>query len=247
MRRTTSSNRLARSLVALAAFGLAACAERQHALTYRLTVTVSDNGRQISGSTVRGEDWVPSQIGGDNVPLMHETRGDAIVLPVRGRLLVVTLAGWDKPQCTGPRDAQGCTRRGDWSPQAPKTETVGAREAWSWRAPAGPDGRASLAVGQLPVLVTFDGAPSLASVRVVDAAHLDAVFGPGVSVQAATVEATTGPVTRAAASALPFLAQSPSGMQSCWLADEPPKQLSPGEEVKNPDLGDCVWNSLFTE
>ena len=234
-------------MAALALLGLGGCGERQHAQTYRLTVTLSDNGRPISGSAVRSEDWVPASIGGDNVALNHQVRGDAIVLPVRGRLLVVTLAGWDKPQCTGPADPQRCRRRDDWTPQAPRSEIVGAREVWSWRAPRGPGGVASLGPGQLPVLVTFAGPPSFANVRVVDAADLDAAFGPGVRFQSATVSPTTDAVTRSARQALPFLGDAQPGMQSCWLADEPPAHLLPGERVKNPDLGDCVWPSLFTE
>ena len=223
------------------------CAKPQHALTYRLTVTVSDNGRPVSGSVVRSEDWTPNQTGGDNVPLQENTRGDAIVLPVRGRLLVVTLAGWDKPSCTGPRDPQGCTRRGDWSPQAPPdSPTVADQSVWPWKAPPGPGGRASFVASQLPVLVSFDGAPSLATVKVVDAAHLDAAFGPGVQVQSATVEQTGDAVTRGVAAALPFLATPDPQMQECILADPPPNP-PPGAKLKNPDLGDCVWNSLFTQ
>src|SRR5580704_10892924 len=138
----------------LALAGLGACARPQHALTYRLTVTISDNGRPVSGSVVRSEDWAPGEIGGDNVPLQHTVHGDALVLPIRGRLLVVTLAGWDKPSCTGSSDPQGCTRRGDWSPQAaPPDATVGQTGAWPWKATAGPDGAASLTAAQLPVLV----------------------------------------------------------------------------------------------
>jgi hypothetical protein len=65
------------------------------------------------------------------------------------------------------------------SPQAPPdSPTVADQSAWAWKAPPGPDGRASFAASQLPVLVSFDGAPSLATVKVVDAAHLDAAFGP---------------------------------------------------------------------
>jgi hypothetical protein len=103
------------------------CAKPQHALTYRLTVTVSDNGRPVSGSVVRSEDWTPNQVGGDNVPLQHNARGDAIVLPIRDRLLVVTMAGWDKPSCTCPSDPQGCTQRGDWTPQAAPPDATRAR------------------------------------------------------------------------------------------------------------------------
>jgi hypothetical protein len=230
----------------LAGLALVACAPPQHPLTYRLTVTVSDNGRPISGSVVRSEGWVASQVGGDNVALNHETRGEAIVLPIRGRLLVVTLGGWDKPRCTGPRDPQGCLKRGDWTPQATKAEIVGAHETWSWKAAPGADGRANLAVDQLPILVTFDGPPSLANVKVVDAAHLDAVFGVGVRLESAVVQPTNEGVSRGVAAALPFVAHPPSGLQSCILAD-PPAHLSPGEQVKNPDLGDCVTASLFTE
>jgi hypothetical protein len=241
---------MSRTSTKLAVFALAAlsaCAKPQHALTYRLSLTVSDNGRPVSGSVVRSEDWTANQIGGDNVPLQENTRGDAIVLPVRGRLLVVTLAGWDKPNCTGPRDPQGCTRRGDWSPQAPPgSPTVADQGAWPWKAAPGPDGRASFSASQLPVLLTFDGPPSLATVRVVDAAHLDAAFGPGVLVRSVVVQQTADSVTRGVAAALPFLATPDPQMQECILADPPPN-LPPGAKLKNPDLGDCVWNSLFTQ
>jgi hypothetical protein len=223
------------------------CSKPQHALTYRLTVTVSDNGRPVSGSVVRSEDWVPSQIGGDNVPLNHETRGDAIVLPLRERLLVVTLGGWDKPDCTGPRDPRGCHKSDDWTPQAAKNEIVGAREVWSWKVPPGPDGRASLGPGQLPILITFAGPLSLASVRVVDATHLDEAFGAGVRFESASVEATTAGVTRGVTAVLPVAAAQPAGLQSCILAASPPAHLGPGEQAKNPDLGDCVTTSLFTK
>ena len=103
-----------------------------------------------------------------------------------------------------------------------------------------------MASSQLPVLVTFDGAPSLATVKVVDAAHLDAIFGPGVQVQSAAVEQTGDAVTSGVASALPFLSTPDPQMQDCILADPPPN-LPPGAKLKNPDLGDCVWNSLFTQ
>lgn len=222
------------------------CAKAEHALTYRLTVTVSDNGRPVSGSVVRSEDWVPNQVGGDNVPLMHEVKGDAIVLPVRGRLLVVTLAGWDKLACTGPGDPQGCRKSDDWSPQAAAPATVGAPGVWAWKAPAGADGKASLAASQLPVLVTFDGAPSLAAVRVVDATRFADSFGPGVRLQSATVERTGDGVTRGVADALPFL-RNPGPQMQEYILEKPPPPPPPGAQVANPDLGDCVWNSLFTQ
>ncbi len=226
---------------------LLGCARPQHALTYRLTVTVSDSGRPVSGSAVRSEDWSPAEIGGDNVPLQHTVHGDAIVLPIRGRLLVVTMAGWDKPSCTGPVDPQGCTRRGDWTPQAaPADATTGQSGAWPWIAAPGPGGAASLTTRQLPVLVTFDGAPSTGSVRVVDAAHLDAAFGPGVRVVSASAAPSTEVVTRGIAVALPFLHTPDPQMQDCILADPAPNP-PPDARLKNPSLGDCVWNSLFTE
>jgi hypothetical protein len=224
---------------------LAGCARPEHALTYRLTVTLSDNGRPVTGSVVRSEDWTPNQVGGANVPLQHNARGDAIVLPVRGGLLVVTMAGWDKPACTGPRDPQRCRKADDWSPQAAAPATVGDPGVWAWKAPPGADGRASLSASQLPVLVTFAGAPSLASVRVVDAGELEAAFGPGVRLQSAVVERTGEGVTRGVAAALPFLRDRGPQMQDCILAD-PPAHLPPGAQVANSDLGDCVWPSLFT-
>jgi hypothetical protein len=224
---------------------LAGCARPEHALTYRLTVTVSDNGRPVSGSVVRSEDWTANQVGGANVPLQHNARGDAIVLPVRGRLLVVTTAGWDKPACTGPRDPRGCRKADDWSPQAAAPATVGEPGVWAWKAQPGADGRASLAASQLPVLVTFAGAPSLASVRVVDAGQLEQTFGPGVRLQSAIVERTNDGVTRGVATALPFLRDPGPQMQECILA-APPAQLPHGAQVANPDLHDCVWPSLFT-
>jgi len=234
-------------LAALALATLGGCAKAEHALTYKLTVTLSDNGRPVSGSVVRSEDWVPNQVGGANVPLNHNAHGDAIVLPVRGRLLVVTLAGWDKLRCTGPRDPQGCRKEDDWSPQAAAPATVGEPGVWGWKAPPGADGKANLGAGQLPVLVTFAGAPSLASVKVVDAAHLDEAFGPGVALQSAVVERTNDGVTRGVADALPFLRSGGSGMQECILELPPPPNLPPNAQVKNPDLGDCVWSSLFTQ
>jgi hypothetical protein len=231
---------------ALGALALCGCAKPQHALTYRLTVTVSGNGRSVSGSVVRSEDWTADQVGGSNVPLQHHARGDAIVLPIRGRLLVVALAGWDKLVCTGPRDPQGCRKRDDWSPQAASPATVGEPGAWPWKALPGADGKASLAPGQLPVLVTFAGAPSLANVKVVDAADLEDAFGPGVRVASASVERTSHRVTRGVTAALPFLRDPGGEMQNCILVDPPP-HLSPGTQAGNPDLGDCVWNSFFTE
>jgi hypothetical protein len=245
--RATHEPRPAAWLAALGALALGACAQPQHALTYRLTVTVSDNGRPISGSVVRSEAWVANQVGGSNVPLNHQARGDAIVLPVRGRLLVVTLAGWDKPACTGPRDPQGCKRDDDWSPQAAGPATVGEPGVWAWKSPPDANGRASLAESQLPVLVTFTGAPSLAGVKVVDAAHLDDAFGPGVRLAAASVERTGDGVTRGVVAALPFIGNPGPQMQECVLELPPPPNLPPGAQVKNPDLGDCVWNSLFTQ
>jgi hypothetical protein len=196
-----TSTRLA--IMALAA--LAACARPQHAVTYRLTVTVSDNGRPVSGSVVRSEDWAPGEIGGSNVLLQRTVHGDAIVLPIRGRLLVVAMAGWDKPSCSGPSDPQGCTRRGDWTPQAaPPDATAGQIGAWPWKATPGPDGSAKLTAAQLPVLVTFNGAPSTASTTVVDAARLDAAFGTGVQVQSATVQQSSDGVTRGVAATPPL-------------------------------------------
>jgi hypothetical protein len=231
--------------LAVALFALAGCAKPEHALTYRLTVTVSDNGRPVTGSVVRSEGWVPQSIGGSNVPLAHDTHGDAIVLPIRGRLLVVTLADWDKPSCTGPADPRSCRRRGDWSPQADQPATAGDPGAWGWRSRPRAGGGVQLAADQLPVLVTFRGAPSLAGAEVVDATHLDAAFGPGVTFQSAVAEPTNDSVTRGVAAQLPFL-NTPAGMQDCILADPPPS-IPPGAQLKNPQLGDCVWNSLFTE
>jgi hypothetical protein len=99
----------------------------------------------------------------------------------------------------------------------------------------------------LPVLVTFSGPPSLASVKVVDAAHLDEAFGPGVRIASASVERTGDGVTRGVAAALPFLRAPGPQMQECILELPPPPNLPPGAQVKNPDLGDCVWNSLLSE
>jgi hypothetical protein len=60
------------------------------------------------------------------------------------------------------------------------------------------------------------------------------------------VEQAGDAVTRGVAGALPFLAMPDPQMQDCILAD-PPSNLPPGAKMKNPDLGDCVWNSLFTQ
>jgi len=229
------------------ALALAGCARAEHPLTYRLIVTVSDNGRPVTGSVVRSEDWTPNQAGGADVPLKHNERGDAIVLPVHGRLLVVTLAGWNRPDCTGPRDPPGCHMQDDWSPQAAAPATVGEPGLWTWKSPPGADGRATLAAAELPVLVTFDGVPSLASARVVDAAHLDEALGPGVRLQSASVERSSEDVTRGVATALPFLRDRGPPMRECVPARPPPPNLPPGAQVENQDLGDCVWTTLFTE
>jgi len=244
---------------------LGACSESA-GLNYRMTVSVNDNGRVVTRSAVRHEVWEQQHGNIDGNLLLVSTAGDAIVIPVRGRLLVVSMVDWShasmtpvrrEPGCTGPGTTIGgavCEQGETWSPMQTfraalhYVDTFGGTMLVRTVGENAGEREVEVDRDALPILLTFDGAPGLDTVRAIDADHLDAVFGPGVSLRRVTVKVTHDPVTRDIRTALPFVATLAGGLRTCWAAGHAASPPTPdgASEVVNAQLHTCAGKDLFT-
>ncbi len=110
------------------------------------------------------------------------------------------------------------------------------------------DRQLEVAHDALPVLLTFQDEPGLQSIRAVDADHLEAAFGQGVSLRRVTVTTTSDPVTRNIDVALPFVRTLTRDVFCAHIASksgEPPA-ADGSRQILNPDLGICASRVLFT-
>jgi hypothetical protein len=244
---------------------LGACDESA-SVNYRMTVSINDNGRVVTRSAVRKEVWNQQHGNIDGNLLLVRAAGDAIVVPLHGRLLVVSMVDWShasrgperaSPGCTGPGradDGARCEQGETWSSMQAFRRAFRYVDTFD-----GPvlvravrdeaDGReVEVRRNALPILLTFDGSPGLESLRAIDVDHLDDTFGPGVTLQRVTVAKTHDPVTRDLGASLPFVATLAGGLRSCWAAtsaNDPPRPDG-SSQVINPQLGTCASKELFT-
>jgi hypothetical protein len=120
------------------------------------------------------------------------------------------------------------------------------RDAIARFAAEGSSNETEVSLDELPTLFSFNGEPGLRSIEVLDPHHLDAVFGPGVSIESAVVQITTEPVTRGIEGALPFL-KDPNGPTTCVVRPDlmPAGRNDPNELTVNPKLGKCPTREMF--
>jgi hypothetical protein len=241
--------------VLLAIVSLAACEER-HAYRYRLTVAVNDNGRIVSASTVRERTLIQQHFNIDGDLTFSEERGDALVLPIRGRWLVVTLDGWTPKAGEPPKF--GCTgtpyspnsfepSNADWTRRYHPAGVDCVLDRF-WRPPGDlvnlPSAPAPVPDDRLPAFVTFGGAPGLTDIQVVDVRNLDKVFGAGVALQSVTIEATGDAVSRDFEGLFP-VPIPPPGSRCPW-GHGPGATFSDGRLVGvYPSLEDCTPADTF--
>ncbi len=202
---------------------------------YRMIVTVMDGDRPIVGASVRRFRTYPSGMGGLHSGSSSDG-GDSVIIPVRGKLLVATHAGWggDGSSCVGRRSIHGgtCGLRWTWSPMGaldrhPTLDAV------------------NLAMSEYPVLVTFDGPPSLRNIVVVDPDHLEREFGAGVRIHRISVGRSNAPLSHNQASQLPFV-KTLTGSLTCSPGDTPlGGTWSSENQTANRDLGQCIYKGFF--
>lgn len=204
-------------------------------VTYRMVATVEDNGKLIQGQSVRRYTSWPSRLGGFHVGGASDV-GDSVIVPIRGRLLVVTHAKWfagGSDTCMGGRRSDG--------------ERCGVVEAWR---PIeiferhGRDGPVELEPSEYPVLVTFDGAPTLRSVVAVDPDRLEGTFGPGVTLRSITITRTFGFLSHKQAEQLPFV-KTLTGNLLCSAEERPDDPWTAERQISNPSLGTCISKGFF--
>jgi len=203
-------------------------------VTYRMVATVEDNGRLVRGQSVRRYTSTP---GGIFELSRSRDVGDSVIVPVRGRLLVVTHARWfagGDSTCMGRRSSDG--------------GSCGAILAWrpiEIFERGGQDGPVELEPNEYPVLVTFNGAPTLRSVVAVDPDRLEEPFGPGVTLRSITITRTSGPISQKQAKQLPFV-NTLTGSLSCRVEELPNDGPWTAEsQTKNPSLLTCISEGFF--
>lgn len=189
-------------LIPMLAFGLvlAGCYQNMTTYRYRLTLVVDDNGTLRSGSSVvQVRNWSDQTLDMGGVA-QHESRGEATLVDLgNGRLLLGLLDGgrpvprnltWEARWGAGP----GSVLQQAYGPgfrQQSKTAPV------------------LLTPDQMPTLVTFKDRNDFQTVERVDPTDLVSAFGPGVTLQSATVEVTDAPVTTGLTSILPIISNAP--------------------------------------
>lgn len=174
-----------------------------HALKYRLTVTLRIHGRRVSGSSVRRLRFHQGLRSAQGLDVDRwRTEGDAAVVDLGERGLLFATLGARRFDTT-----QGIWYVGGdpWMPLAPFFRAYG---------PYGPAWRRSsssavvLQPAEYPVLVTFPDRSRADSLLDVDPADLSASFGPGVELGSISVQVTHDRVTRGVVQdALPWLSR----------------------------------------
>ena len=203
---------------------------------YRMSVTVEDNGRLITGKATRQFSHRPARLGGLQVGDNSDI-GDSVIVPVRGKLLVVTHGRWfgGGDTCVGRRRSGGgkpCAAVLDgWLP--PKV-VKDARDGEP----------VELAPFEYPIIVTFDGPPDLRTVTTVDPDDLAPAFGEGVRIRDITVTRTFGFLSRGQAKQLPFV-KTLTGALSCSDPGYFRGSWGPENQTPNPSLGQCISKGFF--
>jgi len=202
-------------------------------IRYQMSVTVEDNGRLTTAQAVRQYSFRPPRLGGLQVADSSDI-GDSVVVPVRGKLLVVTHGHWfgGFDRCVGLRRSGG-------------GEACSA-DLHGWTPPrAVRDGDpVKLAPFQYPIIVTFDGPPDLRTITAVDPADLGPQFGEGVRIRDITVRRTFAFLSRGQHKQLPFL-KTLSGTLLCHYGDTPNGPWSSRNQRVNPSLGTCIAPGFF--
>jgi hypothetical protein len=161
-----------------ALLALPGCSEN-HSWHQKLTLVVATPQGEVSGSSVvevRVTFYDPPSFGTE---VVYGLTGEATVLEVApGKYLFALLGGSEERFYAAAKDRFKDMTRGAWLREIPKQTEP-----------------ANLLPDHLPMLVTFDDIARPETVRLVDPADLAAVFGPGVSLKAVTLEVTEEAVT----------------------------------------------------
>lgn len=157
------------------------CLPARHSWHQKLTLIIDTPQGQVTGSSVI-EVRVRFYDGGEflsGTEVIYDLTGEAAVVEVLpGRYLFALLGDSEERFAAAAKDRFQGLRRGEWMKEIPKqTEPV------------------TLTGPLIPMLVTFTNINDPKTVALVDPADLEASFGPGVSLKAATLEITEEPVT----------------------------------------------------
>jgi hypothetical protein len=172
-----------------------------HALKYRLTVTLKVDGRRVRGSSVRRLSFHQGRRYAQGLDVDRwTTEGDAAVVDLGERgVLFATLAARRFDPTQGIWSVGG----DPWMPLAPFFRAYGAYGP-TWRRSS--SSAVVLTPAEYPALVTFSDRSRADSIREVDPADLRASFGPGVELESISAQVTHDRVTRGVVQgALPWL------------------------------------------
>lgn len=191
-----------RSLIVAALLaGLCGCNSPPRAARYRFVVEIDDNGRIARGSSVQEERCAfhDGYIRMGNAFDCGE-RGEAVVvdLGAKGLLFVLLNPDPSRPRVSG-------SPWGLLEEAHQKLYDPGGLSAAAFDRMAASRDIASFAAEQMPMMVRFRDVGDPKSVELVDPAHLDASFGPGIEFSKATVAITDDPVTTGIETLLPWL------------------------------------------
>lgn len=186
-----------------------------HTYRYRLTLVVNDNGQLHRGSTVAEvRTWTAQSI--DQGDMAHQApKGQAVVVDLgRGRVLFGLISGAglavpadpSKPRWMGGAYPILTTKFGlaDTSPSRRETRTVEP---------------SPLAREEMPPLVMLRDLNNPLSAQYVDPTDLQSIFGSGVSLQSATIELTSDPLTTGFSNRFKWALGPDFGSRTCSVDD----------------------------
>jgi hypothetical protein len=156
------------------------CAEN-HRWNQKLTLVIDTPAGEVTGSSVIEvrASFYENGMAFTNTELTRSLTGEATVVEVLpGRYLFALLGGNEGLIFDVAKDHFTGSDRGAWLRAIPDLT-----------------GPVAIPTDELPLLVTFDNITDPLTVRQVDPADLDTVFGAGVSLTTATLEVTDEPVT----------------------------------------------------
>jgi hypothetical protein len=155
------------------------CAEN-HRWNQKLTLVIDTPAGEVTGSSVIEvrASFYENGMAFTNTELTRSLTGEATVVEVLpGRYLFALLGGNEGLIFDVAKDHFTGSDRGAWLRAIPDLT-----------------GPVAIPTDELPLLVTFDDITDPLTVRQVTPADLDSVFGPGVSLAAATLEVTDEPM-----------------------------------------------------
>ena len=228
-------------LAGLGAASLAGCMSGPlYRYRYKLTLNVLDHGVLRTSSNVVQIDTVFGTGPSLGNSVSREVSGDANVVTLGdGRVLVALLTKRD-PVLDGGRAANDWGQDEPWRllarvygiaivNQTESEDAKGVSRLWDGLSKA--RGARAIALSDLPTLVTFRDVRDPLTVETVDPENLAAKFGPGVSLQSATIEGTDDKISRGIERVLPWLARVKGYLSGQQFASDP-------SLASNLDVGD---------